>query len=127
MLKSVVCICAGASIGAVLRWVLGLAFNGALPLIPLGTLLANLSGGYVIGVMLAVIVFFPQFPPEARLFIITGMLGSLTTFSTFSGEVVLLIQERHLLAAALTVALHVAGSLVMTGLGIATVTAFVRP
>lgn len=127
MLKSIVCICAGACFGAVLRWVLGLAFNGVLPLLPLGTLLANLSGGYAIGVMLAVISFFPQVPPEARLFIITGVLGSLTTFSTFSGEVVLMIQERHLLAAALTVTLHVVGSLVMTALGIATVTALVRP
>ena len=127
MLRSIVCISAGAGIGAVLRWLLGLAFNGVMPLIPLGTLLANLAGGYCIGVMLGVVAFYPQFPGEARLFIITGFLGALTTFSTFSGEVVLLIQQRHLLAAMTAVALHVVGSLVMTGLGIVTVTVFVRP
>lgn len=127
MVTNVLCISAGASIGALLRWVLGMAFNGALPLIPLGTLLANLAGGYCIGVMLAVVAFFPQFPVEARLFIITGFLGALTTFSTFSGEVVLLIQERHMFAAFAAVILHVLGSLVMTGLGMATVMLFVRP
>ncbi|MDL2209766.1 fluoride efflux transporter CrcB [Desulfovibrio sp. OttesenSCG-928-O18] len=126
MLKSIACIAAGATVGATSRWLLGLAFNGLLPLIPMGTLFANLAGGYLIGVMLGIVAFFPQFPGEARLFIITGFLGSLTTFSTFSGEVILLIQERHLLAAGLTVALHLLGSLVMTGLGIATCMFFVR-
>lgn len=127
MLQHIVCISAGAVIGALLRWVLALAFNGVLPLLPLGTLLANLSGGYLIGVALGVVAFFPQFPVEARLFIITGFLGSLTTFSSFSGEVVLLLQERHLLAAFLVVVLHLFGSLIMTGLGIASVTVFARP
>lgn len=117
---SILCIVAGAGAGAVTRWVLALACNGLAPLIPMGTLFANLAGGYAIGVMLGVVAFFPQFPEGARLFIITGFLGSLTTFSTFSGEVVLLIQQRHIFAAASTVVLHVGGSLVMTGLGIAT-------
>ena len=126
MLQHVVYISAGAAVGAVLRWVLGLAFNGVLPLLPLGTLLANLSGGYLIGIMLGVVAFFPQFPAGANLFIITGFLGSLTTFSTFSGEVALLIQQRCLVAALFAVGLHVGGSLLMTGLGIASVTFFVR-
>ena len=126
MLQNILCISAGASIGAVVRWTLGLAFNATLPLLPLGTLLANLAGGYLIGVMLGVVAFFPQFPDAARLCIITGFLGALTTFSTFSGEVVLLIQERHILAAVALVGLHVLGSLAMTGLGIATTTLFVK-
>lgn len=126
MLRSIACIAAGASVGAILRWVLGIAFNGLFPLIPMGTLLANLAGGYLIGAMLGIVAFFPQFPGEARLLIITGFLGSLTTFSTFSGEVVLLIQKRHLLAAGTTVVLHVLGSLAMTCFGIATCVFFVR-
>ena len=120
MVQNIVYISAGASIGAVLRWVLGLALNAAMPLIPLGTLLANLIGGYLIGIMLGLIALFPQFPAEARLFIITGFLGALTTFSSFSGEVILLIQNRHILAAVGLVGLHVAGSLVLTALGILT-------
>lgn len=126
MLHSMLYIVTGAGIGAVLRWVLGLAFNGVMPLIPLGTLLANLAGGYLIGIMLAVVALFPHFPDGARLFIITGFLGALTTFSTFSGEVVVLIQGRHILAAVSLVGLHVLGSLVMTGIGIGTVALFTR-
>lgn len=126
MMQSMLYIAAGASVGAVLRWVMGLAFNGIMPLIPLGTLLANLSGGYLIGIMLAVVAFFPQFPDGARLFVITGFLGALTTFSTFSGEVVLLVQQRHILAAVSLVGLHVLGSLAMTGLGIGTAVLFIR-
>ena len=126
MLQNVLCISLGASLGALLRWVTGLAFNGLVPLIPLGTLLANLTGGYCIGVMLGVIAVCPQFPEAMRLFIITGFLGALTTFSTFSGEVVLLIQQRHILAALVLIALHLLGSLAMTGFGIATSMLFVR-
>ena len=126
MLQNVLCISVGASLGAVLRWLLGLAFNGIVPLVPLGTLLANLSGGYCIGIMLGVMAFFPQFPDAARLFIITGFLGALTTFSPFSAEVVVLIQQRHLFAALCVVGLHVLGSLAMTGFGIATTYLFLR-
>ncbi|MDR3073891.1 MAG: fluoride efflux transporter CrcB [Deltaproteobacteria bacterium] len=126
MLQSVLLISAGAGIGAVLRWALGLAFNGALPLLPLGTLLANLTGGYCIGLMLALIAFHPDFPQPLRLFVITGFLGALTTFSTFSGEVVQLIMARHFFAAGAAVLLHVLGSLLMTALGIATYTLFAR-
>lgn len=119
-------IAAGASAGAVVRWFLGLAFNGLVPLLPMGTLIANLAGGYLIGVMLGVVALFPQFPNAARFFIITGFLGALTTFSTFSGEVVLLIQERHIFAAAVLTGMHLLGSLVLTACGIATVIFFVK-
>lgn len=120
MIRNIFCIAAGASVGATLRWILSLAFNNAVPLIPMGTLLANLSGGYLMGVMLGAVAFFPQISLEMKLFIVTGFLGSLTTFSAFSGEVVLLLQQRHFLAVFVMISLHVAGSLLMTGLGIAT-------
>lgn len=126
MLQNILYICSGACIGAVARWMLGIAFNGLVPLLPMGTLLANLAGGYLIGVMLGVVAFFPQFPDGARLFMITGFLGALTTFSTFSGEVVLLLQERHIFAAVSLVGMHVIGSLALTMLGIATTTAFAK-
>ena len=122
MLQHALYISVGAITGALLRWALGLAFNGVFPLVPLGTLLANLSGGYLIGVMLGLLALFPQIPAEVRLFAITGFLGSLTTFSSFSGEVVTLVQGRHLWAACSVVGLHVVGSLAMTGLGVASVT-----
>ena len=120
MVQNIFYIGAGAGLGAVLRWFLGLALNAALPLFPLGTLVANLIGGYLIGVMLGLVTLFPQFPAGARLFLITGFLGGLTTFSAFSGEVVLLLQDRHLLAALALVGMHVLGSLAMTALGIVT-------
>ena len=126
MAHNILYIAAGASAGAVVRWFLGLAFNGLVPLLPMGTLFANLAGGYLIGVMLGVVALFPQFPDAARLFLITGFLGALTTFSTFSGEVVLLIQERHILAAVTLAGLHLFGSLALTACGIATAVFFVK-
>lgn len=127
MARNILFICAGASVGATLRWLLGLACNGLVPLIPMGTLIANLAGGYLIGIMLAAAVFFPQIPDGVRLFVITGFLGALTTFSTFSGEIALLLQQRHFVAAMTAVFLHVAGSLAMTALGMGTVAFFARP
>ena len=112
---------AGAALGAWLRWVLGLALNTLIPTLPLGTLTANLVGGYLIGV--AVEYFFQQgtVPMEARLFVITGFLGGLTTFSTFSAEAVgLLLQSRYGWAT-LLISTHVVGSIAMTVLGILTV------
>lgn len=126
MVYNILYIAAGASVGAVTRWFLGLALNGLVPLLPMGTLIANLTGGYLIGVMLGIVAMFPQFPDAARLFIITGFLGALTTFSTFSGEVVLLIQERHILAATTLAGMHLFGSLVLTACGIATVIFFAK-
>ena len=117
----VIAVCIGASIGALCRWGLGLWLTpgGA---IPWGTLAANLVGGYLIGVCIAVFQAMPQLDPVWRLLLITGFLGGLTTFSSFSGEVVsFLIAERYAVAFGTTIA-HVAGSLIMTLAGIKSAT-----
>jgi len=124
MLNALLAISAGASLGAVLRWLLGMSLNALFPGIPLGTLAANLIGGYLIGVALAVFAHHPGFSLEWRLFIVTGFLGGLTTFSTFSAEVTVLIQEGRMLWAFGAISAHVLGSLAMTMLGLATVSAF---
>lgn len=108
----------GAAIGAWLRWGLGLALNGLFPLIPLGTLAANLIGGYCVGLAISFLHLDPGFAPEWRLFAITGLLGGLTTFSTFSAEVVALIQRAEYGWALGAAGLHLGGSLLCTGLGI---------
>ena len=114
---------AGAAIGAWMRWGLSLALNHLTPNLPLGTLLSNLIGGYLIGVAVEVIMSHTLLTPEARLFITTGFLGGLTTFSTFSAEAVgLLARSQYAWAAALICA-HLLGSLAMTALGIVTVRA----
>ena len=119
MMNSVVAISAGAALGAVLRWMLGLALNGLFPAIPPGTLAANLIGGYLVGVAVAVFAASPAMAPELRLFIITGFLGGLTTFSAFSAEVTALLQQQRIGTASVAVAAHVVGSLLMTLLGVA--------
>lgn len=126
MLSSIVAIGIGAALGAVLRWLLGMSLNALFPLVPPGTLAANLIGGYLIGVSIAVFARHPQLAPEWRLFIVTGFLGGLTTFSTFSAEVTNLLQSGRFLAAGAAVSLHVAGSLVMTFLGFASYAVFAR-
>jgi len=93
--------------------------------LPLGTLAANLVGGYLIGVALGVFADAPQLSPQARLFIVTGFLGGLTTFSTFSAEVVTQLQHGHTAWALATAFAHMVGSFAMTALGLATV-AWVR-
>lgn len=111
----------GAAFGAWLRWGLGILLNPVFPTLPLGTLAANLTGGYLVGVAVA---FFSQhagLPPEARLFIITGFMGGLTTFSTFSAEAVTLISRGENAWALAHTAVHLGGSLLMTALGILTV------
>lgn len=120
MIPSIAAIAIGAALGALLRWLFGMQWNALFPLIPLGTLAANLVGGYLIGIA---VVFFgsnPSLPPEWRLLVITGFLGGLTTFSTFSAEVVTLIQEERLLWAFGAISAHVLGSLLMTMLGMIT-------
>ena len=114
-------IAVGAVLGAWLRWGLGLLLNPLFPAIPLGTLAANLSGGYLVGVAVAVFYINVDLPPEARLFFVTGFLGALTTFSTFSAEVVVLIQRAEYGLALGAASLHLFGSLLMTGLGIYTI------
>jgi CrcB protein len=121
MWTSLLAISLGAALGAITRWLLAVGLNGLFPQLPPGTLLANLIGGYLIGVALAVFAEQPAIPPEWRLFIVTGFLGGLTTFSTFSAEVSTLIQQQRLLWAAAAIGSHVLGSLGMTLLGMATV------
>ncbi|MGE4451606.1 fluoride efflux transporter CrcB [Castellaniella sp.] len=116
-------IAAGASLGAIFRWLLGNALNALYPTLPPGTLAANLIGGYVIGLAIAWLGGHPALPPYWRLFIITGFCGGLTTFSTFSGELATLLQQARYGWMAISIAIHVGGSLAMTLLGIATVAA----
>jgi len=106
----------------VLRWLLGMSLNALFPVIPLGTLVANLIGGYLISIALAIFAHYPGLGPEWR--VITGFLGGLTTFSTFSAEVTVLIQEGRILWATGAISAHVIGSLVMTMLGLSTVSTF---
>ena len=120
MWKPILSISMGASIGALLRWQLGLRLNSLLPSLPPGTLTANLVGGYIIGLAVAYFAQAPDIAPEWRLFIITGFCGGLTTFSTFSAEVVTLLKENKLTWAMGAIATHVTGSLVMTVAGLAT-------
>ena len=120
MLGSIVSISVGAAAGALLRWGLGTRLNALFPAVPPGTLAANLIGGYVVGVAIAFFAARPDLSPEWRLLIITGFCGGLTTFSTFSAEIVALLQEGDLANALLAIALHLFGSVIMTLLGIAT-------
>ncbi len=121
---AVLAICIGASLGALARWGLGLWLNpGAL--LPLGTLAANLVGGYLVGICVAVFGALPQLDPVWRLALVTGFLGALTTFSSFSAEVVdMLLQQRYALALG-TAALHLLGSLLLTVAGIKTASLFI--
>lgn len=110
----------GAGLGAWLRWGLSVVLNPLLPNLPLGTLAANYLGGYLVGLAVAYFAFNANLAPELRLFAITGFLGGLTTFSTFSAEVVMLIERKELAWAFLTASLHLAGSLLLTFLGLMT-------
>ncbi|NDU86530.1 MAG: fluoride efflux transporter CrcB [Ferrovum sp.] len=110
----------GAALGAWLRWWLGILFNPIVPTMPLGTLAANLLGGYLVGLAVSYFTDHAGLPPEARLFIITGFMGGLTTFSTFSAESVTLLSRTQYLWALIHIAMHLGGSLTMTILGMAT-------
>jgi CrcB protein len=114
---------AGAALGAWLRWGLSAALNHLTPNLPLGTLVANVVGGYLVGVAVEILVNHALLTPEWRLFIITGFLGGLTTFSTFSAEAVGLLSRQQYGWALGLIAAHLAGSLIMTALGIMTVRA----
>src|SRR5262245_53513084 len=111
----------GAALGAWLRWGLSVAFNTVLPTLPLGTLAANLVGGYLIGIAVECVLQLHLVSAEWRLFIITGFLGGLTTFSTFSAEAVELMAQQRYGWAAAHIGSHLAGSLIMTFAGIWTV------
>lgn len=112
----------GATMGAWLRWGLASGLNHAFPQLPPGTLIANLVGGYLVGLALAWFGQHPGMAPEWKLLVVTGFLGALTTFSTFSAEVVGLLQDGRLAWAAATVSMHVLGSLAATLAGLATLT-----
>jgi fluoride exporter len=120
---TVLAICIGASAGALARWQLGLWLNpssmsiGPLTL-PWGTLAANLIGGYLIGVCIAVFQAIPELDPAWRLALVTGFLGALTTFSSFSAEVVGMLNQGRYSLALLTTSLHLFGSLALTVIGI---------
>lgn len=107
----------GAALGAVLRWALSYGLNGKLVLLPAGTLIANLLGGFFAGIALAYFATHMEVSPWVRLFVVTGLLGGLTTFSTFSAENVTMLLEGDYLRSLTHAALHLLGSLAMTALG----------
>ena len=118
--KTIIAVSLGASLGALLRLALSESFNATFPAIPPGTLLSNLIGGYVVGIAIA---FFATstLPIEWRLFVITGFCGGLTTFSTFSAELVILLQQGRAGWAIAAAGVHLAGSMTMTFAGMGTV------
>ena len=120
---SIVAIAVGAAAGALLRWYLAVRLNALFPQMPPGTLVANLVGAYLIGIALALFLGIPDLPPVWRLLTVTGFLGGLTTFSTFSAEVVTALLEDRWGWGLATIAAHVCGSIVLTLLGVATVRA----
>jgi CrcB protein len=121
---SVIAICIGACVGALSRWQLGLWLNpspASSAFLPWGTLAANLIGGYLIGVCMGVFQQLPELDPAWRLALVTGFLGALTTFSSFSSEVVGMLQQGRFALATGTASLHLFGSLMLTLLGLKTV------
>jgi fluoride exporter len=126
MWKSVMAVAIGAAFGALLRWWLSTKLNAIFPTIPPGTLAANLIGAYVIGAGVGFFTGYPAIPAEWRLLIVTGFCGGLTTFSTFSAELVALLRNGRVVWAGTELLIHVTGSLLMTLAGMATVALFVR-
>lgn len=110
----------GAVAGAWLRWVLGLWLNRHVDTLPWGTFAANMLGGYLVGLVLGVVAAHPDWPPFWRLFLVTGFLGALTTFSTFSAETIAFIEEGRFGMAVSYAGLSLAGSLLLTYLGLLT-------
>jgi fluoride exporter len=121
MLLAALAVAGGAAVGALVRWALGSGLNHLFPSLPPGTLLANLLGGYGMGLAMALLAQHTQLAPEWRLLLVTGFLGGLTTFSSFSGEVVGLLQQGRAGWALATAGTHVMGSLLFTFAGYMTV------
>ena len=121
MWRAVLAVCIGGTAGCLLRWALAVGLKDISPVMPLGTLAANLIGGYIVGVAVAFFALNSSIAPEWRLLVITGFCGGLTTFSSFSAEVVVMLREDRWMWACSTVALHLFGSLLMTFAGMATV------
>jgi len=117
---SLASIALGATLGAWLRWGFSLWLNARLQSLPLGTLAANLIGAYLIGMAVGFFNDLPQLSPEWRLLVVTGFLGGLTTFSTFSAEAVALLQQRDYIAALLHSGTHLLGSIALCIAGLAT-------
>lgn len=124
----VLALCMGACVGTLARWQLGLWLNPTLTLagtvLPIGTLAANLMGGYLVGVCVAVFHAMPQLDPVWRLALVTGFLGALTTFSSFSAEVVAMLMQQRYALALMTTATHLLGSLLLTLVGIKSASLF---
>jgi CrcB protein len=117
LIYSILSIFIGAGLGALLRWVFSLGFNAWFPMVPLGTLASNLIGAFLIGVAVVFFTAKASLPPEWRLFVITGFMGGLTTFSTFSMEVVTLLAQGQIGWALTESALHMFGSFAFTAIG----------
>jgi len=126
MYLSILSVGLGGALGSLLRWVLGVRMNGLFPNLPLGTFAANVIAGYVIGVAIAFFGRMPSLSPDWRLFVVTGLMGGLSTFSTFSAEVVSHLQHGRFGWAAGEIVIHVTASVVMTVLGFATISALMR-
>ena len=125
-MHAVLAICFGACLGALARWQLGLWLSHSNALIPWGTLAANLIGGYLVGVCVGIFQQWPELDPLWRLTLVTGFLGALTTFSSFSAEVVALLQQARYGLAVGTAGIHLFGSLALTLLGLKTVDLWAR-
>ena len=120
MWKAILAVAVGSAVGGLLRYGFSAQLNAAFPSLPPGTLVSNLVGGYIVGMAAAWFAAAPGLAPEWRLLLITGFCGGLTTFSSFSLEVVLLLEQERFGPALLEIATHLGGSLLMTALGIAT-------
>ena len=118
MFQSLILVSIGAAIGASLRWGLGLWLNSLFSTLALGTLVANFIGCFLMGILVAAFWLFPQFSPEWRLFLVTGFLGALTTFSSFSGEVIELFFKEEWVNGLFVLVSHLVGCLIFTVLGI---------
>jgi fluoride exporter len=126
MFWSIIAVAIGGALGSLLRWALGLQLNALFPHLPLGTLASNVLAGFIIGVAIEGFARLPDLPVEWRLFVITGLMGGLSTFSSFSAEVVASLEQGQYFWAAGEIGIHLLASFSMTALGIASVTAFAR-
>ncbi|HAI04187.1 MULTISPECIES: fluoride efflux transporter CrcB [Pantoea] len=122
MLKPLFAVMIGGSAGCVLRWLFAVRFNALFPNLPPGTLLVNLIGGLIIGAAMAWFVRHPEIDPAWKLLIITGLCGGLTTFSSFTAELMVLLQSGKYLWAMASALVHVIGSLLMAFAGFALMT-----
>lgn len=117
-LTSIFAVCLGACCGALLRWLANIVFNPLLPALPLGTLLVNLSGSLFMGIAVGIFGLFPGIASQWKLLVVTGFLGSLTTFSAFAGEMAAMLQQGRVVLCAGALGLHVFGSIGMVFLGL---------